>query len=187
MYILPTTNKRVLVGPPSYSTSVVATDKAVVVCIHRLVFQSSVIDARIKDLEPLASEDGSVLSNVPLLRPLTEEQRSNLFSTMKLVTYNPGDCIIRQGDKGTAFYIICQGEVWVFHCVLFLFMSLYISALPISRLISLWLHFHVAVHRNLLSFSLLLLLCVLFVCLFGWLVVPCLSLSSKRIPFLLVV
>ena len=47
---------------------------------------------------------------VPLLTDLTEAQRESVVDIMKCEEYSNGEYIIRQGEKGDAFYLLLEGE-----------------------------------------------------------------------------
>lgn len=51
------------------------------------------------------------LRRVPLLKHLTNEQVSKLAGALASQTYADGDAIIRQGERGNAFYLIKDGTV----------------------------------------------------------------------------
>lgn len=55
----------------------------------------------------------SIISNIPVFKQSTAEQRLKLAAAMATVTYEPGECIIKQGDEGDAFFIIESGEAQV--------------------------------------------------------------------------
>lgn len=63
------------------------------------------------NMEKKNSDIEDALAKVPLLRNLTDDQRSRLADTVELIGYNAGDEIIRKGSEGTVFYIIKDGVV----------------------------------------------------------------------------
>lgn len=52
-----------------------------------------------------------VLKKIPLLASLTEADQENLASLMKHKAIRKGELLFRQGDEGTALYIILQGRI----------------------------------------------------------------------------
>ena len=52
-----------------------------------------------------------ILQCVPLLSKLPESKLVKLCSVMRAQTFNDGTYIIKQGDEGSRFYIINEGEV----------------------------------------------------------------------------
>lgn len=60
-------------------------------------------------------EYGEFLVNVPLLSSLDASQRGKLGSLMEQKSYAAGSNVITQGEDGTAFYVLRQGEAVVVH------------------------------------------------------------------------
>lgn len=52
-----------------------------------------------------------ILQSVPLLQKLPEAKLAKLASVMRVQSFNDGAYIIRQGEEGSRFYIINEGEV----------------------------------------------------------------------------
>ena len=52
-----------------------------------------------------------ILKSVPLLSRLTENELDILADAMRVQLFDEGDYVIRQGERGTRFYIINEGEV----------------------------------------------------------------------------
>lgn len=52
-----------------------------------------------------------ILQSVPLLARLTEAKLIKLAGVMRVQSFNDGQYIIRQGEEGSRFYIINEGEV----------------------------------------------------------------------------
>lgn len=50
------------------------------------------------------------LSNVPLLKPLSQKQHLMLCKAFRVEEYTEGDAIVREGEDGDTFYIIERGE-----------------------------------------------------------------------------
>ncbi|ORX69025.1 camp-dependent protein kinase regulatory subunit [Linderina pennispora] len=53
------------------------------------------------------------LETVPLLKSLEPYERQKIADALESITFNDGDVVVRQGDKGDAFYLIEQGTVRV--------------------------------------------------------------------------
>ncbi|KAG5180035.1 putative cGMP-dependent protein kinase [Tribonema minus] len=52
-----------------------------------------------------------ILKSVPLLAKLTDPELSSVADTLCVQSFEDGDYVIRQGEEGTRFYIINEGEV----------------------------------------------------------------------------
>lgn len=52
-----------------------------------------------------------ILQSVPLLSKLPENKLVRLAGVMRVQAFSPGQYIIRQGEEGSRFYIINEGEV----------------------------------------------------------------------------
>lgn len=59
------------------------------------------------------AETQAALSKVSLLSTLTPAQIAKVSEAVELVTYNPGDAIIKKGSEGNIFYMIKDGVVKV--------------------------------------------------------------------------
>ena len=51
------------------------------------------------------------LRNVKVLASLSEEERRDIASCLKRVSFNSGQVVVRQGDRGEDFYIVESGEL----------------------------------------------------------------------------
>ncbi len=51
------------------------------------------------------------LKNVPLLKPLGNQETTKIARALRAAMYSDGEYIIRQGEEGDAFYLIYKGEV----------------------------------------------------------------------------
>lgn len=54
-----------------------------------------------------------VLQSIPLLKHLSPLERRKLFTALEPVTFKDGEFVIKEGDKGTTFYIIKSGSAIV--------------------------------------------------------------------------
>ena len=52
-----------------------------------------------------------VLKSVPLLSSLSDDELDTIAHALRVVVYSDGDVIIQQGEEGTSFFIINEGEV----------------------------------------------------------------------------
>ena len=52
-----------------------------------------------------------ILQSVPILSKVSEKKLVRLASVMRVQTFSAGDYIIRQGEEGSRFYIISEGDV----------------------------------------------------------------------------
>lgn len=55
----------------------------------------------------------AMLSNVPLMSNLLPSEKASIAASLKVVRYNPGDVIIKQGDIGEDFFMITKGVVTI--------------------------------------------------------------------------
>jgi CRP-like cAMP-binding protein len=63
---------------------------------------------------PRAPIDGRTLSESPLLGELSEEERLKVVRGLRLLTYEPGDVILTEGEPGETLYLLTTGTVKVF-------------------------------------------------------------------------
>jgi CRP/FNR family transcriptional regulator, cyclic AMP receptor protein len=55
----------------------------------------------------------NLLGAVPVFSSLSKKQLQSLASSVAERSYNPGDVIVSEGDKGLGFYLIGEGQVTV--------------------------------------------------------------------------
>ena len=91
---------------PRTATITAATD-AVLWSLDRVSFRMIVLEANTKK----ASMYESFLEKVTLLQPLDKDQRNRMVDALEEVTVAPDESIIQEGEEGTHFYIIVEGEV----------------------------------------------------------------------------
>lgn len=91
---------------PRTATITAATD-AVLWSLDRVSFRMIVLEANTKK----ASMYESFLEKVTLLAPLSKEQRNRMVDALEEVAVSAKESIINEGDEGTHFYIIVEGEV----------------------------------------------------------------------------
>jgi len=89
------------------TASITARTDVVLWSLDRVSFRSIVLEANTKK----ASMYESFLEKVQLLEPLTKDQRNRMVDALEEVTYKKGERIIQEGEAGTHFYIIVEGEV----------------------------------------------------------------------------
>src|SRR5574340_603935 len=53
----------------------------------------------------------NLLKNIPLFSSLTETDREHLANLLRLKSIEKNEILFRQGDEGTALYIILQGRI----------------------------------------------------------------------------
>lgn len=92
------------------SATVAATTDAVVWVLERDVFRYFLRNAA----EAQASEVELFLNSVPILNPLSQEDKLQLVDAFEEVTYSPGDKVVIEGEPGDRFYIIKEGEAVVY-------------------------------------------------------------------------
>uniref|UniRef100_A0A7S0V7R7 cGMP-dependent protein kinase n=1 Tax=Polytomella parva TaxID=51329 RepID=A0A7S0V7R7_9CHLO len=91
------------------SATVAATTDAVVWVLDRAVFRYFVREIQ----ETQVSQVELFLNSVPILAPLSRDERLRLVDAFEEVTYAAGSKVIVEGDKGDFFYIIKEGEAIV--------------------------------------------------------------------------
>lgn len=64
--------------------------------------------------ESATNEIELFLNSVPILTPLSSEEKARLVDAFEEKTFGPGVCVIQQGEPGDLFYIIKEGEAVVF-------------------------------------------------------------------------
>ena len=77
---------------------------------HRLLFQAVLI----KQTKTTHERKSSFISQVPILAPLSKQQRCAISSVMKRVEFMQGTKIIEQGTIGNTMYFVESGEVTVY-------------------------------------------------------------------------
>ena len=91
---------------PRTATIAAATD-AVLWSLDRVSFRMIVLEANTKK----ASMYENFLEKVQVLSPLDKDQRNRMVDALEEVSCAPTETIINEGDNGTHFYIIVEGEV----------------------------------------------------------------------------
>lgn len=91
------------------NATVAATTDGMVWVLDREVFRKSVQDAA--DQATLQVE--VFINSVPLLSKLSKQQKVQLVDAFTEEVYKPGDVVFTEGDMGSKFYIIKEGEVVV--------------------------------------------------------------------------
>jgi calmodulin len=67
------------------------------------------VSRQVVDNELITEEHLTYLRNLMFFNTLTNEEFDEMLKQAKLLTFNPGDTIIRQGMPGTTFYVIKRG------------------------------------------------------------------------------
>jgi len=89
------------------TASIQARTDTVLWSLDRVSFRSIVLEANTKK----ASMYESFLEQVQLLKPLTKDQRNRMVDALEEVSFKKGEPIIKEGEAGSHFYIIVEGEV----------------------------------------------------------------------------
>lgn len=92
------------------SATVAATTDATVWVLDRAVFRYFVREVN----ETQVSQVELFLNSVPILSPLTKEERMRIVDALEEVTYPAGTKVIVEGDRGDLFYIVKDGEAIVY-------------------------------------------------------------------------
>ena len=77
--------------------------------LDRECFNNIVKDAAVKKREKYEN----TLKKVEILKSIDPYELGQICNALKTLTFNKGDCIIRQGDKGDVFYILDEGNAHV--------------------------------------------------------------------------
>lgn len=88
------------------AASIFASTDAVLYTLDRECFNHIVKDSAIKHREKFEK----FLSEVELLSSLSAYERSKICDCLQLMIYEPGQRIIREGEKGNTFFLIIEGE-----------------------------------------------------------------------------
>ncbi|KXS14977.1 camp-dependent protein kinase regulatory subunit [Gonapodya prolifera JEL478] len=92
------------------AATVTATSESVVWALDRVTFRRILMENTSKKRRMYET----FLEEVPLLISLEPYERHKIADNLESVTFEDGGVVIRQGDKGDAFYIIEAGEARVF-------------------------------------------------------------------------
>lgn len=92
------------------TATVAATTDATVWVLDRDAFRYYVRDAA----ETQVSAVELFLNSVPILNPLSREEKLRLVDAFEQRTYTPGTEVVVEGDPGDFFYIILDGEAVVY-------------------------------------------------------------------------
>lgn len=98
-----------LVFPVVSEESIVCEDEGSVFALSRINYQRQLM-IHSKSVE---KDNVDFISSIPILAPLTDDQRVLVANTLKRIRFKSNDIIIKQGDIGQTFYIIEEGEVVV--------------------------------------------------------------------------
>lgn len=61
----------------------------------------------------LIAEMAAIVSSSHLFRSLDDAGRNRVLLSGYVATFSPGDVILKQGDRGTAMYLVMKGKVGV--------------------------------------------------------------------------
>mmetsp|Transcript_16982 Transcript_16982/g.36723 ORF Transcript_16982/g.36723 Transcript_16982/m.36723 type:complete len:708 (-) Transcript_16982:974-3097(-) len=92
------------------SATVAATTDAIVWVLDRAVFRYFVKEMQ----ETQVSQVELFLNSVPVLTPLSREERMRLVDALEETTFPLGTKVIQEGEPGDLFYIIKEGEAIVY-------------------------------------------------------------------------
>lgn len=91
------------------SATVAATQDSVVWVLERDIFRQHVKRGQ----EEAASQLELFLNQVPILSPLSKEEKMRLLDAFEERTFPAGATVVKQGEPGDLFYIIKEGEATV--------------------------------------------------------------------------
>eukprot|EP01029_Cantina_marsupialis_P017091 TRINITY_DN383_c1_g1_i1.p1 TRINITY_DN383_c1_g1~~TRINITY_DN383_c1_g1_i1.p1 ORF type:complete len:305 (-),score=90.50 TRINITY_DN383_c1_g1_i1:190-1104(-) len=102
-------SERALMFEGGMSRTVKAVTDGSTYVLDRLTYQRILV----KTATNVNTKNTGFLTQVPILAPLTEEQREQLADCLVPKTYSPGQFIVRQGERGDTFFFVESGEVAV--------------------------------------------------------------------------
>lgn len=76
-------------------------------CLDRLAFKVIMLETAVSK----NSERADFLTKVKIMETVSDMERKVIADAMSMETFEAGQVIIRQGDPGTAFYIVASGSV----------------------------------------------------------------------------
>lgn len=92
------------------SATVAATQNSVVWVLEREVFRQYVREVQ----ESESSQLELFLNSVPILAPLSRDEKLTLLDAFEEHRFSAGQMVVRQGEPGDLFYIIKEGEAVVY-------------------------------------------------------------------------
>lgn len=88
------------------AATIIANEDCVLYALDRDCFNAIVKDASIKRRERFEA----FISKVELLQDLDSYEKNNFCDVLESETYEKGQVVIKEGEKGTKFYFIEEGE-----------------------------------------------------------------------------
>ena len=85
------------------------------------VFRSIVVGSAAKRMD----QQIKFLKQVKVLNNLTEKERREVAAALTRTSFNSGQVIVRQGDRGNDFYIVEEGELLCKKIVILYFRGLF--------------------------------------------------------------
>eukprot|EP00927_Polykrikos_kofoidii_P046702 TRINITY_DN4084_c0_g2_i1.p1 TRINITY_DN4084_c0_g2~~TRINITY_DN4084_c0_g2_i1.p1 ORF type:complete len:1042 (+),score=171.35 TRINITY_DN4084_c0_g2_i1:64-3189(+) len=95
-----------LLWAPNRTRSVYAASSCRVAELHREVLQTLVVRREMEERELREA----MISNLPMMETFSDEQVAQVADALERRRYAEGEVIIRQGDKGSSFFIIIYGS-----------------------------------------------------------------------------
>jgi cAMP-dependent protein kinase regulator len=92
------------------AATIVTTSPCILWALDRLTFQTILLDISNRTRKSYEA----FLRSVPILNSLTDQERAKLADVLQAREYNEGDTVVREGDIGTEFYIIEEGQAMVY-------------------------------------------------------------------------
>lgn len=90
------------------AASIVANEDSVLYSVDRECFNNIVKDASIKK----RNRYNEFLKKVPLLETLDDYEREKICDCLQSQTFTPGSYVIREGESGSSFFFIEEGEAY---------------------------------------------------------------------------
>lgn len=91
------------------AATVLATSPCILWALDRVTFRSILMETNNRRREMYES----FIKEVPLFEHLSASERAKMSDALELRTYEVGQEIVKQGERGTEFYVIVEGEAEV--------------------------------------------------------------------------
>lgn len=91
------------------AATVISTSPCILWALDRVTFRSILMETNNRRREMYES----FIKEVPLFEHLSASERAKISDALELRTYDAGQEIVKQGERGTEFYVIVEGEAEV--------------------------------------------------------------------------
>lgn len=91
------------------AATVISTSPCILWALDRVTFRSILMETNNRRREMYES----FIKEVPLFEHLSASERAKISDALELKTYETGQEVVKQGERGTEFYVIVEGEAEV--------------------------------------------------------------------------